>query len=519
MDDKGIGHRDLSPENILYKFENSGIILKISDYGTSKTVNAKLEFTTNGIGKFQYMAPEVIKKNYNIKCDLWSLGVIIYELFFQKLPFPSLNPEAHDINILQTISIGNSDLDNLVKSLLKPENKRLNWKDYFKHPFFQNFSELVRQKGKIEIISLSRIIIKLKVKERDKNENKFKDIYFLENDFYLENNDKMNYDKENKEIKELNGENADLYINNKSCKFKKFFKPKEIGDYEIKILFTKKFEDCSFMFRGCENIINIDLSCFNSSKVKNMHYMFGKCYNLKEINLNNLDTKNVTDMSYMFNKCSNLENLEFSSTFNTEKVENMSFMFHQCENLSNIKFSSSFITKNVKNMRSMFKECFSLKKIDLKNFLNENVEDMSYMFSNCTNLKEIVINSSQFIPKQVTLMSNMFNNCNNLKNIDFSSFNVENVNFSSFMFYNCYELENINLSNFKINKDANITYMFSGCKKLKKINLSSFIITNNNDINGMFNDLENIKEIKVNQKSLDIFKQKFKEPLLNFLVN
>ena len=41
--------------------------------------------------------------------------------------------------------------------------------------------------------------------------------------------------------------------------------------------------DCSYMFSGCIDIISIDLSSFDSSKVKNMHYMFGKCNNLEKI--------------------------------------------------------------------------------------------------------------------------------------------------------------------------------------------------------------------------------------------
>ena len=59
-------------------------------------------------------------------------------------------------------------------------------------------------------------------------------------------------------------------------------------------------KDCSFMFYYCKNIINIDLSNFDTSNIINMERMFCGCENLIDINLSNFETKNVTNMSLCF---------------------------------------------------------------------------------------------------------------------------------------------------------------------------------------------------------------------------
>ena len=76
-------HRDIKPHNILVK---DGVI-KISDFGFAKAFE-KNELITTFCGSPLYMAPEIIKnKEYNLKSDIWSLGVIIYELFTKKHPY------------------------------------------------------------------------------------------------------------------------------------------------------------------------------------------------------------------------------------------------------------------------------------------------------------------------------------------------------------------------------------------------------------------------------------------------
>ena len=485
-----IYHRDLSLNNILIKYENNKNIYKLSDYGVSKKlVTLKNNKFSSQVGKADYMAPEVKGGKFDGKCDLWSLGVIIYILIEKR------NPTDEIIEKISTMELtNNSDLNNLISRLLvKDPEKRLSWDEYFTHPFFNK----------------NQIIIKIKVTKNDKIGNEFKDIDILENKYFLMNEIKQEFAESNKELEELNENNTKLFINNKSYPFKTNFKPTEIGEYEIKLIFTKKIKNLSYLFRNCQNIISIDLSSFDTSQSTNMKYMFGRCWNLEEINLTNINTSNVIDMSYMFNKCKKLKNIRFPESFNIQKVENMSFMFHQCQSLSSIEFPSSFDKNNLKNICGLFGKCYNLEKIDLSNLMTENVDDMSYMFEDCINLDTLLINPDKFIAKKATKMSNMFNRCYKLKKINLI-FNPENVNFTSYMFNECKLLEEIDLSKMKINEKANIVHMFDGCENLKKINLSSLSISDKNQMNNMFDNLKNIEKIIVNKDYINEFKKNFK---------
>ena len=486
-----IYHRDLSLDNILIKEEKDKTIYKLSDYGISKKlVTLKKHFSTKA-GKDDYMAPEINQGPYDGKCDLWSLGIIIYILIKKK------NPSKGILNIISKAELSNNpDLNDLIRRLLiKDPKERLTWDEYFIHPFFKK----------------NQIIIKLKVTDFDKINNEFADIYFLEKEQFIQNNNIKEFRGKNEELKELNEINTKLFINNVQCPFKKCFKPTEKGEYVIKIIFIKKIQNLSYLFRGCDNIISIDLSSFDTSECTNMKYMFGKCFLLKEINLSNLNTSNVIDMSYMFNGCKKLENIEFPNSFNIQKVEDMSFMFDQCFSLSSIKFPSSFSKNNLKNICYLFAKCYKLTKADLSNLKTENVKDMSFMFDDCVKLETLLIDPDKFITKKVTSMCNMFENCNKLKSVDLTSFDAGNVNFANSMFKECHQLEEIDLSKMKISEKANISYMFNKCESLKKINLSSFCITDKNTMNNMFDNLENIKEIIVNKNNINEFKRKFED--------
>ena len=85
-----IVHRDICLENILIKFNDQkkeNFIVKLSDFGCSKQLIDSTICRTH-TGTTATMAPEILegKDIYDNKCDLWSIGVIIYQLYFNEFP-------------------------------------------------------------------------------------------------------------------------------------------------------------------------------------------------------------------------------------------------------------------------------------------------------------------------------------------------------------------------------------------------------------------------------------------------
>ena len=80
----GVVHRDIKPENIMYGRDGE---IKLIDFGLSKRVQDKFTWLNTVAGTPFYMAPEVLDGEYNSKCDIWSLGVLMYVLLCGYLPF------------------------------------------------------------------------------------------------------------------------------------------------------------------------------------------------------------------------------------------------------------------------------------------------------------------------------------------------------------------------------------------------------------------------------------------------
>jgi serine/threonine protein kinase len=113
--EKKLVHRDLSPENILMYNEEDTWTPKIADFGISK----KIDYVTNAqdktkstqlLGKVDYMAPEQfypekygINGKINTNVDLWSFGVILYELFTERKPFGN-DSQDNPLKVIQSIT-------------------------------------------------------------------------------------------------------------------------------------------------------------------------------------------------------------------------------------------------------------------------------------------------------------------------------------------------------------------------------------------------------------------------------
>ena len=216
-----------------------------------------------------------------------------------------------------------------------------------------------------------------------------------------------------------------------------------------------------------------------------------KIKNILELDLSKFDTSRVTNMSHMFNGMRNLTTLNLSN-FNTSNVTNMGGMFFNMTNLTAFNFSN-FDTSNVTNMGSMFYGMSSLTTLDLFNFNTSQVTIMGGMFYGMSNLT--TLNLSNFNTSKTTDMRSMFNGMTNLASLDISSFNTKNVENMSGMFSLLRKIEHLDLSHFRTDKVTNMGSMFYQMTALKTINLSNFNTANVTDMSSMFSMDDNLTEL------------------------
>ncbi|CAH1802813.1 unnamed protein product [Owenia fusiformis] len=146
---KGIVHRDLKPQNILLTHSGkhnpppNKMKLKIADFGFARFLQDGVMAATL-CGSPMYMAPEVIMSiAYDAKADLWSIGTIVFQCLTGKAPFQAQTPQQlkhfyeKNSNLSPNIPSSTSpELKDLLLKLLKRNARdRLDFDEFFKHPF------------------------------------------------------------------------------------------------------------------------------------------------------------------------------------------------------------------------------------------------------------------------------------------------------------------------------------------------------------------------------------------------
>ena len=259
---------------------------------------------------------------------------------------------------------------------------------------------------------------------------------------------------------------------------------------------TSKVTNMSSMFYGMSRLTSLDLSNFDTSKVTNMSYMFaGMLYSLTTLNISNFDTSKVTDMHWMFNSMDNLTTLNLSN-FDTSKVTNMSSMFYGMSRLTSLNLSN-FDTSKVTDMNSMFSGMSSLTTLNLSNFDTSKVTDMNSMFSGMSSLT--ALNLSNFDTSKVTKMYMMFYNMHNLTTLDLSNFDTSKVTEMYKMFYNMYNLTTLDISNFDTSNVIYMSNIFSTDSSQSNDKLEKIYVNNDFDtakltyFSGMFKNRKKLR--------------------------
>jgi serine/threonine-protein kinase ULK/ATG1 len=135
-----IMHRDLKPSNIML---HNGAV-KLGDFGFCKSLESQRDLAQTMLGSPIYMAPEVLRGEiYTVKADIWSLGVVVYEMAFGFCPFQEssiarlINVLEHqDLQINRDINPISPQLEELLRLMLvKDHFKRISWEELLAYSF------------------------------------------------------------------------------------------------------------------------------------------------------------------------------------------------------------------------------------------------------------------------------------------------------------------------------------------------------------------------------------------------
>jgi len=177
MHAKRILHRDLKTRNIFLKNNK----IKIGDFGISKILMGTYDKANTFVGTPYYMSPEVLNhEDYDEKCDIWSLGIVLYRMCTFKYPFDG----SSLMNIMLKIvsdempTIGkhySESLDNLVQQMFcRSSTNRPTALEISQHRLFTSYaSESIKESKSLS--ARDRIRLK-KQKEADEKMEKLKNL-------------------------------------------------------------------------------------------------------------------------------------------------------------------------------------------------------------------------------------------------------------------------------------------------------------------------------------------------------
>lgn len=135
-------HRDLKSQNV---FLTKNGLVKIGDFGIAKCLSYTLEKAKTVVGTPYYLSPEIVENRpYSFKSDIWSLGVLLYEMACLRMPFDASTLPMLYNKIVRGVytpvsSVYSKDLRSLISMMLDVDSeKRPSINDILRMPYLKS---------------------------------------------------------------------------------------------------------------------------------------------------------------------------------------------------------------------------------------------------------------------------------------------------------------------------------------------------------------------------------------------
>lgn len=164
----GVVHRDMKPENFLFKSSKDDSPLKATDFGLSDYIKPGKRFR-DVVGSAYYVAPEVLNRKSGPESDVWSIGVITYILLCGRRPFwdkteagifNEVLKKKPDFREKPWPSISSSAQDFVKKLLVKDPHMRLTAAQALSHPWVKEGGDASDMPLDISVLSNMREFVK-----------------------------------------------------------------------------------------------------------------------------------------------------------------------------------------------------------------------------------------------------------------------------------------------------------------------------------------------------------------------
>ena len=479
-------HRDIKPENILL-FENC---VKLCDFGWCTRLDGGNRGTFCGTA--EYMSPEMVnKEEYSKDIDIWSLGILLYEMIHGNSPFKPNKSKFNINDIMNNIKIQNlkfnekisKECKELIIHLLDRDvTKRYKIDDIFNSKFVKHYENLYFPKTKKTSLTTRKM-------EKDNNNNlndlnKNKDFETLDNNFVYtkhiinNNNNNSNIDddfqRNNCKIKNKTARN--FY----PSQLKREEKEKEIehnannnNNLEKTIIIKKNNNKEAFSKYGSYCKVKKTENKFDSARYISQDNLLNffkkpKSNNVKEkvlTNNNSISTPNLIKNNEINNSHNNIININANSKQNLTLKKNS---FNQSLTQRNLKYS----TQTVKNKNI---------SIDLNNININKQMNYTNRSKNNTIKTKSRLNSCENYQKKLEKKPDEYL----IENIDERRQPlITDIN---------EEVLNNNMNYFNNNENT----INSRVQYNKKVKIKSGINLMNNNINNNINNINNNEEIKI----------------------